>query len=210
MRHGTRRKKQRKRQNGKHCIDWASYIVFLFFRFGCEMLLLIEFLCWIGLDLIRFCFGFFGFSAKTFFCQIYKHAKTLYCFLFFETSNRWVSPVEPSRILLWPLFKNRLLYSLSLMFSFQIIISGSYKNKTVGSIIVFSIVWRGLQKSIGIGEMERHLKLAPLSNSNHQKICIPQLAVHYYRVSFLFLLYLFFSVFFLIYKFLKEKTKILW
>ncbi|XP_050261911.1 uncharacterized protein LOC126706469 [Quercus robur] len=39
-------------------------------------------------------------------------------------------------------------------------------------------VWRGLQKSIGIGEMERHLRPAPLSDSNHQKICIPQLVVH--------------------------------
>ena len=29
-----------------------------FFRFGYEMLLLIEFSCWIGLDLICFCFGF--------------------------------------------------------------------------------------------------------------------------------------------------------
>ena len=41
------------------------YIVFfLFFRFGYEMLLLIEIFCWMGLDLIRFCFGFFGFSIK--------------------------------------------------------------------------------------------------------------------------------------------------
>ena len=29
-----------------------------FFRFGYDMLLLIEFACWIGLDLICFCFGF--------------------------------------------------------------------------------------------------------------------------------------------------------
>ena len=137
--------------------------------------------------------------------QIYKHVKTLYCFLFSETSHFWVSPVETSRILLWPLLKNRRLYSLSLMLSSQIIISGSYKNKTVGSVIVFPTVWHGLQKSIGIGEMERHLRPAPLSDSNHQKICIPQPAVHCYRVSFLFLLYLFFYF----YKFLKEKTKIL-
>ena len=40
MRPGTRRKKQRKRQNGKHCIDWAPYMAFFpFFRFGYEMLL---------------------------------------------------------------------------------------------------------------------------------------------------------------------------
>ena len=120
-----------------------------------------------------FLFWVLGFSVKTFFCQIYKHAKTLYRFLFSETSHRWVSPVEMSRILLWPLLKNRWLYSLSLMLSSQIFISGSYKNKTVGSIIIFSTIWHGLQKSIGVGEMERHLRPAPLSNSNHQKICIP-------------------------------------
>ncbi|XP_065633775.1 uncharacterized protein LOC112022943 isoform X2 [Quercus suber] len=45
-------------------------------------------------------------------------------------------------------------------------------------------VWRGLQKSIGAGEMERHLRPAPLLNSNHQKICIPQLVVHCYRVAY--------------------------
>ncbi|KAL4634117.1 hypothetical protein ACB092_04G174700 [Castanea dentata] len=67
------------------------------------------------------------------------------------------------------------------MLLFQIIISGSYKNKTVGSVNVFSTVWRGLPKIVGVGEMERHLRPAPLSDSNHQKICIPQSAVHYYR-----------------------------
>ena len=68
MRLGTRRKKQRKRQNGKHCIDWAPQIAFFpFFRFGYEMLLLIEFFCWIGLDLIRFCFGFLESLSKRFF-----------------------------------------------------------------------------------------------------------------------------------------------
>ena len=67
MRLGKRRKKQRKRQNGKHCIDWAPYIAFYpFFRFGYEMLLLIEFFWWIGLDLI----WVFGFSVKTFFFPI--------------------------------------------------------------------------------------------------------------------------------------------
>ena len=126
-----------------------------------------------------------------------KHAK-----------KHWVSLVEMSRILLWPLLKNRRIYSLSLMLSSQIIIFGSYKNKTASSVIVFSTVWHGLQKSVGVGEMERHLRPAPLSDSNHQKICIPQSMVHYYRVSFLFLLYLFFWFFFY-YKFLKEKTKIL-
>ena len=164
--------------------------------------------CWIGLDFIRFCFGFLdSLSKRFFFCQIYKHAKTLYCFLFSETSHRWVSPVETSRILLWPLLKNRRLYSLSLILSSHIIISGSYKNKITGSITVFSTVWRGLRKSIGVGEMERHLRPAPLSDSNQQKNCIPQPAIHCYRVSFPFLLYLFFDFFY--YKFLKEKTKIL-
>ena len=154
--------------------------------------------CWIGLDFIRFCFGFLdSLSKRFFFCQIYKHAKTLYCFLFSETSHRWVSPVETSRILLWPLLKNRRLYSLSLMLSSQINISGSYKNKTASSVIVFSTVWRGLQKSVGVGEMEWHLRPALLSDSNHQKICIPQPVLHCYRVSFLFLLYLFFLFFLL-------------
>ena len=37
---------------------------FLFFRFGYEMLLLIEIFCWIGLDLIRFCFGFLDSLSK--------------------------------------------------------------------------------------------------------------------------------------------------
>nr|POF11766.1 hypothetical protein CFP56_63160 [Quercus suber] len=32
--------------------------------------------------------------------------------------------------------------------------------------------------------MERHLRPAPLLNSNHQKICIPQLVVHCYRVAY--------------------------
>nr|POF16095.1 hypothetical protein CFP56_15586 [Quercus suber] len=70
------------------------------------------------------------------------------------------------------------------MLSSRIIISGSYKNKTVSSVIGFPTVWRGLQKSIGVGEMERHLKPAPLPDSNHQKNCIPQLAVHCYRWVF--------------------------
>ena len=118
--------------------DW----VFLLDRFRFDL-----FLFWVS-----------GFSVKTFFCQIYKCAKTLYYFLFFETSHRWVSPVEMSRILLWPLLKNRWLYSLSLMLLSQIIISGSYKNKIASFVIVFSTLWRGLQKSIGVGEMERHLK----------------------------------------------------
>ena len=190
MRLGTRRKKQRKRQNGKHCIDWAPYIFFLpFFRFGYVMLLLIEFFCWIGLDLIRFCFGFLDSLSKRFFVKFINMQKlpTVFCFLKLLTVDR---------ILLWPLLKNRRLYSLSLMLSSQIIISGSYKNKTVGSVIVFSTVWRGLQKSVGVGEMEWHLRPAPLSDSNHQKICIPQSAVHCYRVSFLFLLYLFFWFFY--------------
>ena len=87
------------------------------------------------------------------------------------------------------------------MLSSQIIISGSYKNKTVGSVIVFSTVWRGLQKSIGVGEMERHLRPAPLSDSNPKKICIPQPAVRYYRVSF-FLFFLFFIFYFILFLFL--------
>ena len=167
------------------------------------MLLLIEFFFFF-LDRFRFdlfLFWVFGFSVKTFFCQIYKHGKILYYFLFSETSHRWVSPVETSKDLLWPILKNRRLYSLSLMPSSQIIISDSYKNITVGFVIVFSTVWHGLQKSIGIGEMERHLRLAPLSDSNHQKICIPQPAVHCYRVSFLFLLYLFFIFYFFLINF---------
>ena len=36
----------------------SKFSLFPFFRFGYEMLLLIEFFCWVGLDLIRFCFGF--------------------------------------------------------------------------------------------------------------------------------------------------------
>ncbi|KAK9988191.1 hypothetical protein SO802_028430, partial [Lithocarpus litseifolius] len=31
--------------------------------------------------------------------------------------------------------------------------------------------------------MERHLRPAQLSDSNHQKFCIPQPAVHCYRVT---------------------------
>ena len=85
-----------------------------------------------GFRFDSFLFWVFGFSVKTFFSQIYKHAKTLYCFLFSETSHCWVSPVETSRILLWPLLKNRRLYSLFMVLSSQIIISGSYKNKIVG------------------------------------------------------------------------------
>nr|POE78143.1 hypothetical protein CFP56_37435 [Quercus suber] len=37
-------------------------------------------------------------------------------------------------------------------------------------------------KNIGAGEIERHLRPAPPSESNHEKICIPQLAVHCYWV----------------------------
>ena len=199
MRPGTQRKKQRKRQNGKHCIDWAPYIVFFFFpffRFGYEMLLLIEFFCWIGLDLICFCFGFLDSLSKCFFVKFINMQKlsTVFCFLKLLTVE--FSLLRRLRFFFDPFWKNRRLYSLSLMLSSQIIISGSYKNKIVGSVIVFSIVWRGLRKSIGVGEMERHLRPTPLSDSNHQKICIPQLAVHYYRVSFLFLLFFFLIIHF--------------
>ena len=93
-----------------------------FFRFGYEMLLLIEFFCWIGLDLIRFCFGFLDSLSKRFFVKFINMQKlpTVFCFLKLLTVDR---------ILLWPLLKNKRLYSLSLMLSSQIIISGSYKNK---------------------------------------------------------------------------------
>ena len=175
-----------------HCFFFFSH----FLDLGMKCYFWFEFFCWIGLDLIRFCFGFLDSLSKCFFVKFINMQK-LYCFLFFETSHRWVSPVEMSRILLWPLLKNRRLYSLSLMLSSQINISGSYKNKTASSVIVFSTVWRGLQKSIGVGEMERHLRPAPLSDSNHQKICIPEPTVHCYRESFLFLLYLFFWFFWL-------------
>ena len=85
MRLGKRRKKQRKRQNGKHCIDWAPYIVFFppFFRFGYEMLLLIEFFCWIGFDLIHFYFGCLDSLSKRFFvkCINMQKLSTVFCFL---------------------------------------------------------------------------------------------------------------------------------
>ena len=35
-----------------------------FCRFGYKTLLLIEFFCWVGFDLIRFCFGFLEFLSK--------------------------------------------------------------------------------------------------------------------------------------------------
>ena len=41
-----------------------------FFRFGYEMLLLIEFFCWIGLGLIHFCSGFLDSLSKLFFLNI--------------------------------------------------------------------------------------------------------------------------------------------
>ena len=84
IRPGTRRKKQRKRQNGKHRIDWAPYIVFFlpFFRFGYEMLLLIEFFCWIGLDLIRFCFRFLDSLPKRFFVKFINMQKLSTFFVF--------------------------------------------------------------------------------------------------------------------------------
>ena len=41
-----------------------------FCRFGYKMLLLIECFCWVGLDLIRFCFGFLDSLSKCLFSQI--------------------------------------------------------------------------------------------------------------------------------------------
>ena len=176
------------------------------------MLLLIEFFCWIGFDLIHFYFGCLDSLSKRFFvkCINMQKLSTVFCFLKLLTVE--FSLLRRLRFFFDPFWKNRRLYSLSLMLSSQIIISGSYKNKTVGSVIVISTVWRGLQKSIGVGEMERHLRLAPLSDSNHKKICIPQPAVRYYRVSFLFFSFFVLFVFlfyFYFYKFLKGKTKIL-
>ena len=40
-----------------------------FCRFGYKTLLLIEFFCWVGLDLIRFCFGFLESLSKWLFSQ---------------------------------------------------------------------------------------------------------------------------------------------
>ena len=158
-----------------HCFFFFSH----FLDLGMKCYFWFKFFCWIGLDLICFCFGFLDSLSKRFFVKFINMQKlpTVFCFLKLLTVDR---------ILLWPLLKNRRLYSLSLMLSSQIIISGSYKNKTAGSVIIFSTVWHGLQKSIGVGEMERHLRPAPLLDSNHQKTCIPQPAVHCYRLSFLF------------------------
>ena len=54
-----------------------------FFRFGYEMLLLIEFFCWIGLDLIHFSFGFLDSLSKRFFVKFINMQKlsTVFCFL---------------------------------------------------------------------------------------------------------------------------------
>ena len=54
-----------------------------FFRFGYEMLLFIEFFCWIGLDLIRFSFGFLDSLSKRFFVKFINMQKLsiVFCFL---------------------------------------------------------------------------------------------------------------------------------
>ena len=56
----TKKEEESDHRNHKHIgrkIYGPSTLV-NFFRFGYEILLLIEFSCWVGLDLICFCFGF--------------------------------------------------------------------------------------------------------------------------------------------------------
>ena len=45
------------------------HFFFQFCWFGYKMLLLIEFFCWVGLDLIRLCFGLLESQSKGLFCQ---------------------------------------------------------------------------------------------------------------------------------------------
>jgi len=64
-----------------------------------------------------------------------------------------------------------------------------------------------MQKKYAQGEIGRHLKPTPPSNSNHQKTGFPQPAI-LLQGEFLFI-YFSFLCFLIFYKFLKEKTKIL-